>query len=77
MIIKIFDIIGSILILVGLWGTSKSRKYWLVYCFGTIFFLAVTFNDGRIGLFAMGIATFIIGIKNFIVDKKKEKVKED
>jgi hypothetical protein len=58
------DIIGSILILVGLWLSAKSPQGWLVYCTGTIFFLFVTITKGLPGLTAMGIATFFIGLRN-------------
>lgn len=71
MLLRIFDIIGSALILTGLWGLSRSRNFWLIYMLGTVFFLYVAINKGLIGLTVMGFATFAAGIKNYIVSKKK------
>ena len=70
-VIKIFDIVASILILVGIWIAPKNKKGWLIYASGTIFFLVVTISKGLPGLSLMGVATLITSVRNFLVKKKE------
>lgn len=62
--LRIADMISSVLILVGLWKSAGNRKWWLVYCLGTGFFLYVTISKGLVGLTLMGLATLFTGLRN-------------
>jgi len=73
MIIKILDVVSSLLILIGLWNVIHNRKWWLVYIVGSILFIIVTISKGLPGLFLMGIATTVMAVKNYIKSGKQEK----
>lgn len=63
-LLHVTDIVASVLILAGLWGSAKNQKMWWIYCIGSAFFLYVVIAKGLIGLTVMGIATLITGIRN-------------
>ncbi len=67
------DIVGSVLILLGLWNSTKDRRWWFVYCAGSGFFLYVVITKGLLGLTLMGIATTITGLKNAFKKSCQEK----
>lgn len=62
--LRMADVVGSMMILAGLWGSASNKKWWLVYCLGTVFFLYVTISKGLVGLTVMGLATFFTGLRN-------------
>jgi len=62
--LRVADIVASVLILAGLWMSPKNKKWWLIYCLGTVFFLTVTISKGLIGLTLMGLATLYTGLRN-------------
>lgn len=71
--LQICDIVGSVLILLGLWNAPRNRKWWYVYCAGSGFFLYVVITKGLFGLTLMGIATTITGLKNAFKKPCQEK----
>ncbi len=72
-LLQVCDILGSVLILAGLWNAPKNRKWWLVYCAGSALFLYVVITKSLLGLTCMGIATMITGLKNAFKQPCQEK----
>jgi len=70
MIIKILDIIASILVVLSLNLVVKSYKWWLLYIFSNIFFIIVVASKGLTGMTVMGSILMCTGIKNYIVGRK-------
>jgi len=85
-LIRVFDIVSSILTVLCLYLVTKTYKAWIIYAFSCALFTIVcgynsfSFLDGRLrlvenavpGLTAMGVTLFIIGIRNYILGKRKE-----
>jgi len=69
-IIKILDIIASILIVLSLNLVVKGYKWWLLYIFSNIFFIIVVASKGLMGMTVMGSILMCTGIKNYIVGRK-------
>lgn len=74
MIIRILDILASVLTLSGLWFAPKNRKWWLVYLAGAPLFITVCISKGLIGLTVFGCVTVVIGIKNYLYEEKEEEI---
>ena len=72
MIIRVLDILASILILLGLFNVTRSYKWWLVYTVGSVLFTIVVVSKGLWGLTVMGLITLGIGIKNYLAGRKNE-----
>ena len=73
MILRILDIVASVMIVASLWNVTKNRKWWLVYAIGTVPFLYVTVSKGLIGLTIMGVVLLCTGMKNYFREGKKLK----
>lgn len=71
MMIKIFDIIASVLTVTSLYLAGKYNKAWILYCISCIFFVIVCYHKQLWGLTGMGIILFGIGIKNYVTGLKK------
>lgn len=71
MIIRIFDTLSAVLIVVGLNLVTKTHRGWLIYALGSIFFIVVCVASKLWGLTIMGIILLATAIKNYIVEKKK------
>ncbi len=78
LLIKILDILASVLTVVSLNLVVKSYKYWLLYILSSIFFITVCFYNKIPGLTLMGCFLLMTGIRNYIVGKRKdnEKIKK-
>jgi len=72
-LIKIFDILASILTVLSLYLISKSYKWWILYCFSSILFTIVCFYNKIYGLTLMGVCLFFTGINNYRIGKKNDK----
>lgn len=72
-LLQMCDVVGSVLILLGLWNSPKNRHWWFIYCAGSGFFLYVVISKGLIGLTVMGVATLGTGLKNAGVFSRHEK----
>jgi len=72
MLLRVFDIVASIMIVLALWNVPKNRKWWIVYAVGTVFFLVVTVNKGLVGLTMMGCILLCTGIKNYVQEGKRD-----
>lgn len=71
LLITICDILACITTVVGLYLTSRSYKWWILYTSSNIFFVVVTIYKHLPALTIMGIVLFGVGIKNYIVERKK------
>lgn len=80
-IIKVLDILASIGTVVSIFLVIKSYKWWILYTFASLCFIAVCIYNRIPGLTIMGICLFLIGIKNYITgylkDKKEKQLKLD
>jgi len=63
--IRIFDILSSILITLGIFNATKHRNWWLVYLSGSIFFIITQLHNQMYFLCCMGIITSISAIRNY------------
>ncbi len=70
MIIKLLDIISSILTVTSLFLVTKSYKWWLVYSVASVCFTAVMIHSKLWGLTVMGVLLFIVGINNYLKGRK-------
>jgi len=67
------DIITAIIIITSLFMVEKHYKWWLLYAGNSILFSIVTACKGLPGLTIMGLILCIIGIRNYILAKRKQK----
>lgn len=67
----ILDILASSMTIVSLFLTSKYNWAWLLYCLACIFYIATVGIAGLVGLTIMGIILFFVGLKNYVVGRKK------
>jgi len=72
-LLKVFDILASVLTIVSLNLVVKSYKYWLLYVVASIFFIIVCAANHIIGLTCMGVFLLLTGIKNYYLGRKQEK----
>jgi len=70
MIIRILDILASVLVLLGLWNAPRNQKWWIVYLIGSIPFTILCAVKGLPGLTIFGFFTIYIGIKNYLYKKE-------
>ena len=72
-IIKVLDILASVLTVVSLNLVVKSYKWWLLYSFASVCFIIVCFSNHITGLTLMGCFLLATGIKNYVIGKRKDK----
>jgi len=76
-IIKILDILASVLTVVSLNFVMRSYKFWGVYTFASVCFIIVCAYNKIPGLTLMGCFLLVTGIKNYIQGRKKEMIAND
>jgi len=68
-ILQVLDISSTVLILLGIWGSARSRRWWWVYCVGCAFLGTVAISTGLWGVAAGGIISVGLGIRNALYRK--------
>ena len=72
-VIQVCDIVAAISIIVALNMVIRNYKWWVFYAATNIVFGVVTICKGLPGLTIMGIILGVTGVKNYLVERKKEK----
>ncbi len=72
-IIRLCDILASVLTVVSLNIVAKNYKGWLLYIFASILFVIVCAYNKIPGLTIMGVFLFGTGIRNYLIGRKTRK----
>ena len=70
-LITVCDILACITTVVGLLLVTKHYKWWILYTSSNIFYVVVTIHAKLPGLTLLGLILFFVGIKNYMVEKRK------
>lgn len=71
-IIRVLDILSSVLTIICLNLVYKTYKIWIVYTFASVMFTTVMFLKHLPGLTIMGLILICTGIKNYLEGRKHE-----
>jgi len=71
LLITICDIVACITTITGLLLVTRHYKWWILYTVSNIFYIIVTIHSRLIGLTILGIVLFFVGMKNYIVERRK------
>lgn len=74
-LIQILDFVSAAIIVITLNLVVRNYRWWIVYALNCILFGLVTIYNGLPGLTIMAVILGITGVKNYFVEKKKEKEK--
>ena len=72
MLLRILDIVGSILIIVSVWNLQKARWWWLLYIAGCLVFVVVFIITKCYAAVALELILSGVSIRNFKNFRKKE-----
>jgi len=72
-LIRVFDILSSVLIVLSLYLVTKTYKAWLIYTLSCVPFTIVCIYNRNPGLTIMGIVLLSVGIRNYILGKRSKK----
>lgn len=68
---KLLDFTSSILIVVSLSLVTYNYKFWLLYSLASICFLSLMIIEGLTGLTFMAAYLVLVGIKNYVNERRK------
>lgn len=71
LLIKIFEIVSAILIVVSLSLVTRWYKVWILYAFASFLFVINCAYNGKLFYAGMGVVLLFMGLKNYWVEKKK------
>lgn len=72
-ILRILDILSTVLILLGIWGNVKDRRMWWIYCVGCAFLGIVSFYKGLWGVGMGGVISVVLGVRNAIYTRNRSR----
>jgi len=72
MLIKIFEFLSALFIMISITMVIKSYKWWILYVASCVLYIVVMFHSGLAWYALMGIYLFITGIRNYTLGKKKD-----
>jgi len=70
-LVKIFDILASIMTVVSLNLVRKYNQAWILYTVGSILFIVVCVYNKIPGLSLMGVCLLVTGIRNYLLGRTK------
>lgn len=70
MIYTVLDYTAALIVIVSLLLVSRYKKAWLLYSANTVLYVTVTISKGLVGLTIMGICLGIVGIYNYLSQRK-------
>lgn len=59
------DLLAASLILIGLFGVTKHKNFWLVYAMGCLLWIQLSISVGYYGGAVMNIIAMLIALKNW------------
>jgi len=70
-LIKIFDVLVCISVVVSLNLITRFYRAWLLYIIGSALQVVVCLYKGMFGMTIMGVILGLTGVKNYLVERKK------
>lgn len=71
LLIKIFESISAICLIISIFKVVDSYKWWALYVFASILYIITITYNGLYWYSLMGTILLFTGLKNYVVGKKK------